>query len=47
MKMRRQQLMGVSLVVISWFILLLALTGTTLVDQDATAALFTSPWGSI
>ncbi len=37
--------MGVSLVVISWFILLLDLTGTTPVDQDATAALLTLPLG--
>ena len=45
MKMRKQRLMGVALVVISWFILLLALTGTTIADQDATAVLLTLPLG--
>ena len=45
MKMRKQRLMGVSMVAISWFVLLLALTGETPVDQDATAAVLTLPLG--
>ncbi len=45
--MRKQRYTGIALVAISWLILLLALTGTTPVDQDATAAVLTLPLGSI
>ena len=45
MKMRKQRYTGIALVAISWLILLLALTGTTPVDQDATAAVLTLPLG--
>ena len=45
MKMRKQQYMGVALVVISWLILLMALTGKTPADQDATAAALLLPLG--
>lgn len=45
MKMRKQRLMGVALVVISWLVVLLACTGETPEDQDATAALLVGPLG--
>jgi hypothetical protein len=45
MKMRKQRLMGAGLVVITWLLLLLACTGTTPEEQDATAALLTFPIG--
>lgn len=45
MKMRKQRLMGAGLVVIAWLVLLLACTGKTPEEQDATAALLTLPLG--
>jgi len=45
MKMRKQRLMGVGLLAISWLVLLLACTGESLEDQDATAALLVTPLG--
>lgn len=45
MKMRKQRLMGLALVVISGILLALASTGTTPEDQDATAILMTLPLG--
>ena len=45
MKMRKQRLMGVALVVISWLVVLLACSGETPEDQDATAALLVGPLG--
>lgn len=45
MKMRKQRLMGVALIVISWLVVLLACTGKTPEDQDATAALLVGPLG--
>ena len=45
MKMRKQRLMGVSLIAIAWFVLLLAYGGATPEDQDATAALLIGPLG--
>ena len=45
MKMRKQRLTGVGLIVIAWFVLLLAYGGTTPEDQDATAALLVGPLG--
>ena len=45
MKMRKQRLMGVGLVAISWLVLLLACTGESPEDQDATAALLVLPLG--
>ena len=45
MKMRKQRYMGAVLVAVSWLILLLALTGQSLMDRDATAAVFTLPLG--
>ena len=45
MKMTKQRLMGFALVVISAFILLLASTGETPEDRDATAVLLTLPLG--
>ena len=43
--MRKQRHMGAALVVLSWLILLLAATGTTPIDQDATAAVLLLPLG--
>lgn len=45
MKMRKQRLMGVLLVAISWAMLLIAGTGQTVEDQDASAAMLTLPLG--
>ena len=45
MKMRKQRLMGVGLLAISWLVLLLACTGESPEDQDATAALLVLPLG--
>ena len=45
MKMTKQRLMGLTLVVISVLMLLLASTGETLEDRDATAGLLTLPLG--
>lgn len=45
MKMRKQRLMGVGMVIISWLLLLLPLTGPSLTDQDVTAVLQTLPLG--
>ena len=45
MKMRKQRLMGVGLIVISWLVLLLACTGESPEDSDATAALLMLPLG--
>jgi len=45
MKMTKQRLMGLTLVVISVLMLLLASTGETLEDRDATAVLLTLPLG--
>ena len=45
MKMRKQRLMGVGLIVISWLVLLLACTGERPEDSDATAALLVLPLG--
>lgn len=45
MKMRRQRLMGLALVAISVLIVLLASSGTTPEDQDATAAVLIAPLG--
>lgn len=45
MKMRKQRHMGAALVVLSWLILLLAETGATPIDQDATAAVLLLPLG--
>ena len=45
MKMRKQRLMGVWLLAISWLVLLLACTGESPEDQDATAALLVLPLG--
>lgn len=45
MKMRKQRLMGLALVVISGMLLALASTGTTPEEQDATAVLLTLPLG--
>ena len=45
MKMRKQRLMGVGLIVISWLVLLLACTGERPEDSDATAALLVGPLG--
>lgn len=45
MKMRKQRLMGVLLVTLSWAMLLIAGTGRTVEDQDATAAMLTLPLG--
>ena len=45
MKMRKQRLMGVGLIAISWLVLLLACTGESPEDQDATAALLVLPLG--
>lgn len=45
MKMTKQRLMGLALVVISVFMLLLASTGETMEDRDATAVLLTLPLG--
>lgn len=45
MKMTKQRLMGLALVVISVLMLLLASTGETLEDRDATAVLLTLPLG--
>ena len=47
MKMRKQRLMGVGLLAISWLVLLLACTGESPEDQDATAALLVLPWACI
>ena len=43
--MRKQRHMGAALVVLSWLILLLAATGASPADQDATAAVLTLPLG--
>lgn len=45
MKMTKQRLMGLALVVISVLMLRLASTGETLEDRDATAVLLTLPLG--
>lgn len=45
MKMIKQRLMGLALVVISVLMLLLASTGETLEDRDVTAVLITLPLG--
>lgn len=45
MKMRKQRLMGVLLVALSWAMLLIAGTGQTVEDQDASAAMLTLPLG--
>lgn len=45
MKMRKQRLMGALLVAVSWAVLLIAGTGRTVEDQDATAAVLTLPLG--
>lgn len=45
MKMRKQRLMGVALVAIAALVMLLASTGKTDEDRDATAALFIGPLG--
>lgn len=45
MKMRKQRLMGVGLIAISWLVLLLACTGERPEDSDATAALLVLPLG--
>jgi len=45
MKMRKQRHMGAAMVVLSWFILLLAATGASPADQDATAAVLLLPLG--
>lgn len=45
MKMRKQRVMGLALVVISGLLLALASTGTTPEEQDATAVLLTLPLG--
>lgn len=45
MKMRKQRLMGVGLVAISWLVLLLACIGENPEDQDATAAFLVGPLG--
>ena len=45
MKMRKQRLMGLGMVAISFAILALASTGKTPEDRDATAILFTLPLG--
>lgn len=47
MKMRKQRLMGVGLLAISWLVLLLACTGESPEDQDATAALLVLPPGPV
>lgn len=47
MKMRKQRHMGAALVVLSWLILLLAATGATPIDQDATAAVLLLPPGAL
>lgn len=44
MKLRKQRLMGVGLVLLSWLMLYLCLTGGP-GDQDATAVLLTLPLG--
>lgn len=43
--MRKQRLMGVLLVVLSWAMLLIAGTGQTVEEQDATAVMLTLPLG--
>lgn len=45
MKMRKQRFMGVALVAIAALVVLLASTGETPEDQDATAALLVGPLG--
>ena len=46
MKMRKQRLLGVALVVIAWLVLLLACNGgDSPEDSDATAALLVGPLG--
>ena len=45
MKMRKQRFMGVILVAIAALVVLLASTGRTDEDRDATAALFIGPLG--
>lgn len=45
MKMRKQRLYGLALLAISAAVLLLASTGTTPEDRDATAVLLTLPLG--
>ncbi|WP_347133973.1 hypothetical protein [[Clostridium] symbiosum] len=45
MEMRKQRLMGLCMVAISFAILALASTGKTPEDRDATAILFTLPLG--
>lgn len=46
MNMRKQRLMGVALIVIAWFVLLLACNGgENPEDRDATAALLVAPLG--
>ena len=43
--MRKQRVIGFALVFISWIMLIIAATGETLEEQDATAVLFTLPSG--
>ena len=45
MKMREQRLLGALLVVVSGILLAIALSGTTVEEQDATAVLLTLPLG--
>lgn len=45
MKMREQRLLGALLVVVSGILLAIALSGTTIEEQDATAVLLTLPLG--
>ncbi len=43
--MRKQRVIGFALVFISWIMLVIAATGETPEEQDATAVLFTLPLG--
>ena len=45
MQMREQRLLGALLVVVSGILLAIALRGTTVEEQDATAVLLTLPLG--
>lgn len=45
MNMRKQRIMGLVLIGISWVVLIIAATGTTPEEQDATAVLLTLPLG--
>lgn len=44
-KLKQQRLMGVVMIIISAIIFILACTGTTTENRDATAALITLPMG--